>query len=144
MKDMKNTMTANKGRMIFNGVILELELGPVETDKETGASWRNGTVFFDAPETLLDCGGGWIETKKSAEQRNEESGIAGGLRQGISYPNEVRAGDYTPYEYGEDESGWQDLLMARIFGDDWFKREDADERAREVYAAIQEELAKLA
>jgi hypothetical protein len=128
-------------KMIFNGVILDLALGPRETDRD-GSAWRCGTVSFDA--STVACGGGWIESEESANQKNEEAGIAGGLRQGVSYPNETIGGDFSPYAYGEDESGWQESVMRRICGDQWEEMEDADDMAREVYAAIQTELAKLA
>jgi len=133
------------GRVIYNGVILDLALAPVQTDKEPWSAWRNGKVTFDGRLAgTYDCGGGWIENEGSANQKNEEAGIAGGLRQGVSYPNETAAGSYTPYGYGEDESGWQEAIMSRIFGEDWANDDDADENARNVHAAIQKGLAKLA
>ncbi len=125
----------------INSKTLRIELLAVERDE--AAAWRNGIVILE-DGSRIDCGGGWIENEESANQKNEEAGIAGGLRQGVSYPNETVVGEFSPYSYGEDESGWQDKVMTAIYGADWEEREDADDEAREVHASIQKALATLA
>ena len=127
----------------INNKTIALELLAIERDSEPSVAWRNGVVILD-DGTRIDCGGGWIENEESANQKNEEAGIAGGLRQGVSYPNETVVGEFTPYSYGEDESGWQEKLMPVLYGADWENREDADDEAREAYAAIQDALKALA
>jgi hypothetical protein len=127
----------------INKISLTLQLLPAERDSAANAGWRNGIVIL--PDgARIDCGGGWIETEESAEIANEASGIAGGLRQGVSYPNETTAGQFTPYEIGEDESGWENHIMPAIYGTAWKSREDADDELEEVYSQIQSSLATLA
>ena len=126
----------------INGKSIALELLAIERDCEAGSAWRNGTVILDG--TRIDCGGGWIENEASANQANEEAGIAGGLRRWVSYPTETVVGEFTAYGYGEDESGWQASLMTYLYGAGWEAREEADDEAREVHAAIQKALATLA
>ena len=127
----------------INNIEIQLDLLPIQRDSASNAGWRNGIATL--PDgSRIDCGGGWIETDESAEIANEAAGIAGGLRQGVSYPNETVAGQYTPYTIGEDESGWQGHLMPAIYGADWEEREDADDEADEAYAKIQKALAALA
>jgi hypothetical protein len=118
-------------------------LGPIENDCSVPCTWRNGEVTTPGGDAV-PMGGGWIESAESADLKNEELGIAGGLRQGVSYPNEVQAGAYTPYGYGEDESGWQDAVMPVLLGEDWQQHPDADDAARKIFAAVQAELASLA
>jgi hypothetical protein len=127
----------------INNHPLSLALGPIERDHDSGAAWRSGTA---TPEggSPIPCGGGWIESKDSADQANEEVGIAGGLRQGVSYPNEVQPGDYRPYSLGEDESGWEDDIMPLLYGPEWKSHEDVREHLAATYAAIQNALEKLA
>jgi hypothetical protein len=127
----------------INKILIEVELLPSERDSDTNAGWRNGIVTLPDGDTI-DCGGGWIETDESAEITNEAAGIAGGIRQGVSYPNETTAGQFTPYEIGEDESGWENDIMPAIYGDDWQEREDADDELEDVYDKIQAALASLA
>jgi len=127
----------------INGKTIALELLTIESDHETLGAWRNGIVILE-DGTRIDCGGGWIENEESANQANEEAGIAGGLRQGVSYPNETVVGDFTAYGYGEDVSGWKYKLMPYLYGADWEDREDADDEAREAHAAIQQAFATLA
>ncbi len=127
--------------IIINQISLTVELLPVERD--TNAGCRNGIVILPNGRRV-GCGGGWIETEESAEIANEAAGIAGGIRQGVFYPNETIAGQYTPYEIGEDESGWENHIMPAIYGDDWESREDADDELEEVFQTIQTALATLA
>ena len=139
---------------IINQIALTIALGlidrnPPERDDETGelffsgCGWRNGSVTL--PDgTSVDCGGGWIENESSANHANEEAGIAGGLRQGVSYPNETVVGEYTPYDFGEDESGWESRLMSVLYGAEWEDREDADDLRRSTHATIPKALATLA
>ena len=127
----------------INSKTLGIELLAVERDHEAGSAWRNGIVILE-DGSRIDCGGGWIENEESANQKNEEAGIAGGLRQGVSYPNETVVGEFSPYSFGEDESGWQDKAMAAIYGADWEERENADDEARDVHSAIQKALATIA
>lgn len=122
---------------------LGIELLAIARDIETNGAWRNGIVILQ-DGSRIDCGGGWIENEDSANQKNEEAGIAGGLRQGVSYPNETAAGEFSPYSFGEDESGWQEKLMPVIYGADWEERENADEESRKVYATIQAAFQNLA
>lgn len=140
-----------KNEIEIAGITLTLELGPIEKDHDTGGQWRNGTVIL--PEgRRVSCGGGWIENEETADRENERLGIAGGLRQGVSYPNEVQAGDFTPYAYGEDETGWQEVIMPLILAgnpeaktaEHWSEVEDADEIARDAYRKIQESFQGLA
>ena len=127
----------------INDIPIDLELLAIERDFESNGAWRNGiAVLRDG--TRIDCGGGWIESAESANEKNEELGIAGGLRQGVTYPNEVVEGDFSPYRFGEDESGWEKKLMPVIYGANWENREDADEEVRSVHAAIQKALASIA
>ena len=117
-------------------------LDDVESEHE-GAAWKNGIVM--TPDGyMIDMGGGWIENKESANQKNEEAGIAGGLRQGVSYPNETVAGSFSAYEYGEDESGWQQKIMPFVFGENWEEHDDADEVARQIFDAVRDEMTKMA
>jgi hypothetical protein len=134
---MKNMTT-----IAINGKTLGIKLGPIASDGGLGA-WRNGTIILE-DGTRIDCGGGWVENEEGANQRNEAAGIAGGMRQGVWYPNETHAGDYVPYKYGEDESGWQEPLMQVLYGEGWENHEDADEEVRDVYASIQDALSALA
>jgi len=127
----------------IKGQILGIELLAGDRDHEAGSAWRNGIVILK-DGSRIDCGGGYIESIRSAEQKNEEAGIAGGLRQGVYYPNQTIAGEYTPYSFGEDESGWKAKVMPAIYGADWEERENADDEAREVHAAIQKALATIA
>jgi len=117
-------------------------LGDMESDTETGAAWKNGTVTTSDGD-MVDMGGGWIENDESASQKNEEAGIAGGLRQGVSYPNETVSGSFTAYGYGEDESGWQKKIMPLVFGN-WEDADDADEIARQIFDAVQTEMTRIA
>jgi hypothetical protein len=145
-KPTKPTKPAHKMKTTnikINDISIDLELLAIERDPETNGAWRNGiAVLRDG--TRIDCGGGWIEGVESANNKNEELGIAGGLRQGVRYPNEVVEGDFSPYRFGEDESGWEEKLMPVIYGSNWQNREDADEEVRSVHAAIQEALASIA
>lgn len=125
----------------INGNNLGIELNAIERDE--AAAWRNGTIILE-DGTRISGGGGWIMNEESANLANEEAGIAGGLRQGVSYPNETVAGDFVAYAYGEDESGWQDAVMTALYGAEWEDREEADEEAREVHANIQKALKTLA
>ena len=126
----------------IKGQTLTIKLLAVERDHEAGSAWRNG-IFFLEDGTRIACGGGWIENKESANQKNEEAGIAGGLRQGVRYPNENIAGKYTPYSYGEDESGWESYLMPALIGGDWEDRDADGEIAEEAYRQIQAALTEL-
>lgn len=114
-----------------------------DSDRETGAAWMNGQVTTPDGETV-DMGGGWIESEESANQKNEEAGIAGGLRQGVSYLNETVPGEFTAYSYGEDESGWQNKIMPLILGEDWEENDEADEIARQIFASVQTEMTRIA
>lgn len=127
----------------IKGQTLRLELLAVERDCESEGAWRNGIVIL-GDGTRIDCGGGWIENEESANQKNEEAGIAGGLRQGVSYLNETIVGEYTPYSYGEDERGWESYLMPALLGGDWAKLDADGEIAEEAYRKIQKALAALA
>jgi hypothetical protein len=138
-----NQNTQPMKTIIINKIALTVELAPAARDSDTNAGWRNGIVTLPDGMTV-DCGGGWIETDESAELANESAGIASGIRQGVFYPNETTAGQFTPYEIGEDESGWQNHIMPAIYGDDWEEREDADDELEDVYAKIQADLAELA
>lgn len=114
-------------------------LNDPETDESVPCAWRNGEVTL--PDgTTVPMGGGWIQNEESANQANELAGIAGGLRQGVRYPNETCVGDYAPYGYGEDESGWQELVMPVLLGEDWREHEYGDEIACRVFDAVQDEL----
>lgn len=118
---------------------LALALSPVERDPEIGCAWRNGVVTLSDGHAV-DCGGGWIESQESADQKNEELGIAGGVRQGVSYPNTVRVGDYTPYRLGEDESDWVDHIMPHLLGGRWGTYPELDDEIRSAHAEIQKGL----
>lgn len=140
-----------KNEIEIAGMTLTLELGPIEKDHDAGSQWCNGTVILPDGRRV-SCGGGWIESEEAADQENERLGIAGGLRQGASYPNEVKAGDFTPYAYGEDETGWQEVIMPLTLAtkqhfhavSHWSEMQDADDMARITYAMIQEGFQKIA
>lgn len=123
----------------INGKSFQIELRAVEDDN--GSTWRNGEAQLPDGTRFL-CGGGWIENAESANLKNEEAGIAGGLRQGVFYPNETFAGEFTPYAFGEDESGWENQLMPYLYGENWEDREEADDERRAVHQTIQEALAQ--
>jgi len=118
-------------------------LGDLESDSSCGGKWRSGEVTTPDGDSV-SMGGGWIETAESANQANEEAGIAGGLRQGVFYPNETIAGQFRPYSMGEDESGWQKEIMPIVLGENWEDHDDARDIAERIYSAVQEELARLA
>lgn len=120
------------------------ELDPLETDQDTGAAWRNGEVTNPITGETISMGGGWVESEESADMANEEAGIAGGLRQGVWYPNETVVGQFTPYKYGEDESGWQAEIMPSIYGDGWEDHPDAEDTSEEIFKAVQAELRRQA
>lgn len=105
--------------------------------------WRSGAVTTPDGDQIL-MGGGWVEDAESAGQKNEELGIAGGLRQGVQYPNEVCPGDYSPYARGEDCSGWEDEILPLVLGDQWQEHEDYIEVANRIYNAVQEAMTRIA
>lgn len=89
-------------------------LGGIDSDKTTGAAWRNGRVIAPNGETI-PMGGGWIEN-----------------------------GEYVPYARGEDESGWEEKIMPFFLGKDWDDHPLADEWTNMIFADIQSTLANLA
>jgi len=145
--EIENLKPTDIMKTALNELIAELVQSAIlcdtETDTETGAAWKNGTVTTPDGD-MVDMGGGWIENEESANQKNEEAGIAGGLRQGVSYPNETVAGSFSAYGYGEDESGWQKEIMPLVLGEDWENADEADEAARQIFDAVQAEMARLA
>ena len=135
------TMTQQQ-KAIIAEIAATAELGDIETDKldnDTVVTWRNGQV--DTGEYTIPMGGGWIASPAMAAAENERAGIAGGLRQGVSYPNETVAGEFVPYSYGEDESDWEGELMPLLLGEKWEDHADADEIARALFDAVQAALA---
>lgn len=135
---MKNTIK-NQIEEIAKSAILE----DIETDRDCGTQWRNGLAT--APDgRQIPMGGGWIANEDTANRQNELAGIAGGMRQGVWYPNETLPGAFIPYEYGEDESGWQDEIMPSLLGEDWRENDDADDIARELFQQVQDELERQA
>lgn len=127
-------------RITINGKNLEIKLEDMNEDRY--AAWRNGIVTLENG-TRIECGGGWIANEEDANAANEEAGIADGMRAGVWYPYETHEGDFIPYEYGEDESGWQNEIMTELYGSEWEDREDSDEEVREVYRKIQNALKTL-
>ena len=123
----------------INGKALSLKLDPIEKDSETGAQWCNGEIEIDGEHVY--GGGGWILSEKTAEIENAERGV--NLDANPNWPNAVRAGDFQPYQFGEDESGWETIVMPKIYGENWEDLEDSRDLERSTFQAIQSALSSL-
>jgi len=91
----------------------------------------NGSVMTHLGNHVR-VGGGIVHDDQSANSENEAAGIAGGMRQGVWYPNQTSVGDFEPYE-GHD-NGYLDGL-ARDTGIDIENDHDA---WRELVDRVQE------
>lgn len=124
----------------LNNKALTLSLDAIERDTETGAQWRNGKIQIDGQ--TVSGGGGWILSEKLANVENEERGV--NLSATQNWPNAVQAGDFQPYEFGEDESGWESTIMPLLYGAEWENSEDSRDLEAQVFADIQKNFAEIA
>ena len=126
-----------------NGKSLTLELNGVQRYYDPQSIWRNGAVKLPNGQKI-DCGGGFIETEKSALEKNNELGISGGMSQGVWYPNAAHAGDFTPYKIGEDGSGWDEKLMPYVYENwDELDEDEKHELTNNVYDEIQKHFSEI-
>lgn len=125
---------------IIQAIIDSARLGPVDYDTDTGAKWRSGEVIPPNRGTSIPMGGGWIESDESANMRNEEAGIAGGMSQGVWYPKQTLEGSFRPFTLGEDESGWQITLMPLILGPDYRDHPEYADIELSLFNGVQKKL----